>query len=70
MRGSPAQLRCIEEPGRQSQRAELVACCEEQDWNVDRVAVLLGVHRATLYRRLKRLGIQPPVSPAGGTGLN
>ena len=65
-----AQLRCIEEPGRQSQRAELVACCEEQDWNVDRVAVLLGVHRATLYRRLKRLGIQPPVSPAGGTGLN
>ncbi|MBK6781109.1 MAG: hypothetical protein IPG75_16420 [Gemmatimonadetes bacterium] len=47
-----------------------MACCEEQDWNVDRVAVLLGVHRATLYRRPKRLGIQPPVSPAGGTGLN
>ena len=62
--------RCPEDPGLQYQRAELVAYCEEQDWNVDRVAVLLGVHRATLYRRLKRLGIQPPVSPAGGAAQN
>ncbi len=58
-----------EDPGQQFQRAELMAYCEEQDWNVERVAVLLGVHRATLYRRLKRLGIQPPPIRPGPANL-
>ncbi len=58
-----------EDAARQYQRAELVSYCEEQGWNVDRVAVLLGVHRATLYRRLKRLGIQPPLTGPGSAGL-
>jgi hypothetical protein len=27
------------------------------DWDTDRAASLLGVHRATIYRRARRLGI-------------
>lgn len=36
----------------------LKALLEEVDWNVDLVAERLGVHRTTLYRRLRRLGIE------------
>ncbi|HET9387579.1 MAG TPA: sigma 54-interacting transcriptional regulator [Gemmatimonadales bacterium] len=40
-----------------AQRAELLAACEAGTWNADRVARLLGVHRATVFRRLKRSGL-------------
>ena len=40
-----------------AQRAELLTACEAEQWNADRVAQALGVHRATLFRRLKRAGI-------------
>ena len=39
------------------QRAELLTACEAEQWNADRVAQALGVHRATVFRRLKRAGI-------------
>jgi transcriptional regulator of acetoin/glycerol metabolism len=39
------------------QRAELLSACEAEDWNASRVAHALGIHRATLFRRLRRAGI-------------
>lgn len=32
---------------------------EQHDWNAERAAQELGIHRATLYRRMKRLGVVP-----------
>ncbi len=40
-----------------AERARLLSACEAHGWNADRVARDLGVHRATLFRRLKRAGI-------------
>jgi serine/threonine-protein kinase PknK len=37
---------------------------ERHAWNTEVAAKQLGVHRATLYRRMKRLGLTPPLSPA------
>jgi transcriptional regulator of acetoin/glycerol metabolism len=49
---------------------DLLLALEESNWDVDEVARRLGVHRATIYRRLKRgagarQGLAPslPASP-------
>jgi DNA-binding NtrC family response regulator len=39
-------------------RRELLAALERASWATDAVAETLGVHRATVYRRMKRLGIE------------
>jgi DNA-binding NtrC family response regulator len=36
---------------------QLVAALEQTKWDVDAAAASLGVHRATIYRRLARLGV-------------
>lgn len=41
-------------------RARLHRVLEEVGWSPDRAAESLGVHRATVYRRMKRLGILVP----------
>jgi len=43
--------------GEYGERERLVAACAAHDWDARRVAAALGVHRATLFRRLKRYGI-------------
>ena len=43
--------------GGPSERARLLLECERCGWNADRVARALGVHRATLFRKLKRAGL-------------
>jgi len=40
-----------------AQRAELISVCEAENGNAARIAHALGIHRATLFRRLKRAGI-------------
>lgn len=40
-------------------RSRLLRLLEECSWDTDSAAVSLGVHRATIYRRMERLGIQP-----------
>jgi len=42
---------------RLAERTELVRVLEHSDWNAERAATTLGIHRATIYRRLKRHGI-------------
>ena len=42
------------------ERHELGHLLEQCHWNTDLVAKQLGVHRATLYRRIKRLGLVAP----------
>jgi DNA-binding NtrC family response regulator len=42
------------------ERQRLTRLLHVADWNAGRVATDLGVHRSTLYRRLKRLGIVLP----------
>ncbi len=41
------------------ERQELTDHLRENDWNVPRTARQLGVHRTTIWRRMKRLGIEP-----------
>ena len=41
-------------------RQVLCETLAQHEWNADQAAQTLGVHRATLYRRMKRLGIVPP----------
>ena len=43
-------------------RRRLVTLLEEHGWNTARAAVHLGVHRVTVYRRMRRLGIRVPAA--------
>ena len=55
----------IHDPG---ERRELVAALQGAAWDVDRAAVDLGIHRATMYRRMKRHGVEAPrVAPSRAT---
>jgi len=48
-----------------SARDALVRLLEQEHWDTSGVAARLGTHRATVYRRMRRLGIQTPApSPA------
>jgi DNA-binding NtrC family response regulator len=48
-----------------SERRRLLQLLDGAAWDTDRTAAGLGIHRSTLYRRLKRLGIAlPPVRRA------
>lgn len=40
------------------ERRRLLSVLEESEWNVPNAAIRLGIDRATLYRRLKRHGIE------------
>jgi len=42
-----------------AQRQQLVEQLRANDWNVPRVARLLGLHRTTIWRRMKKLRIEP-----------
>jgi DNA-binding NtrC family response regulator len=46
-------------------RSRLFDVLERHGWDTERAAADLGVHRATVYRRMKRLGI-PPMVPEDG----
>jgi DNA-binding NtrC family response regulator len=39
---------------------DLLEKLEEYSWDIDEVASVLGVHRATIYRRLRRIGLEAP----------
>ncbi|MEM9074157.1 MAG: helix-turn-helix domain-containing protein, partial [Myxococcota bacterium] len=39
---------------------ELLTLLREHRWNITAVAKELGVHRATVHRKLKRLGVERP----------
>jgi len=41
----------------EAERASLVVMPERNEWNLSRVARLLGVTRMTIYNRLRRLGV-------------
>jgi len=41
-----------------AERRELVELLETTAWDTERAASLLGIHRATIYRRMKRHGIE------------
>jgi DNA-binding NtrC family response regulator len=49
-----------EAPHERRGRGDLVTVLREASWDVERAATQLGMHRATLYRRMKRLGIGAP----------
>ncbi len=53
-----------------TERSELVAVLQRAAWDTDRAASELGIHRATMYRRMKRHGIEIPsvTSPACRAG--
>jgi two-component system, NtrC family, response regulator len=46
-----------------AERSELVAALQRAAWDTGRAASELGIHRATMYRRMKRHGIEVPDSP-------
>jgi len=41
-------------------RRDFITVLEQAEWDTGRAAESLGVHRATIYRRLKRLGVEIP----------
>jgi transcriptional regulator of acetoin/glycerol metabolism len=47
-----------------AERSELVAVLENAAWDPGRAASELGIHRATMYRRMKRHGIEARGSPS------
>ncbi|MBI4705599.1 MAG: sigma-54-dependent Fis family transcriptional regulator [Deltaproteobacteria bacterium] len=38
---------------------------EQNGWNISRAATTLGIDRVTLYKKMRRFGIQRPARPAG-----
>jgi DNA-binding NtrC family response regulator len=50
------------------ERRALVSALQDVAWDVDRAAERLGIHRATIYRRMKRHGVEVPrVAPGRAT---
>jgi transcriptional regulator of acetoin/glycerol metabolism len=47
-------------PEAQQERDELVTTLAAHGWDTARAAAVMGVHRVTIYRRMRRLGIRPP----------
>lgn len=43
-----------------AERAQLIDALASADWQPDRAALILGVHRVTIYRRMKRLNVHVP----------
>jgi DNA-binding NtrC family response regulator len=48
------------------ERRDLIAVLEDTAWDTDRAASALGIHRATIYRRMKRHGIDLPSDVRSG----
>lgn len=46
------------------ERRELVTALERASWDTEMAATTLGIHRATIYRRMRRHGIDVPMSRA------
>lgn len=49
-------------PDQEFEKRRLQVLLDESQWDVNRVAELLGLHRGSVYRRMKHLGIQSPLS--------
>jgi DNA-binding protein Fis len=47
-----------ETPAESVERRQLTLLLQEAEWNVARVARMLGVTRVTIYKRMRRLGIE------------
>jgi transcriptional regulator with PAS, ATPase and Fis domain len=64
----PARLRPKRTPGAAGEAASfeeleawyLAEALERHGWNRQRTAEALGIHKTTLWRRIRRLGIKPP----------
>jgi transcriptional regulator with PAS, ATPase and Fis domain len=41
------------------ERAHILNTLEENDWNIQRTAKVLGIDRSTLYAKIKRYGLKP-----------
>jgi DNA-binding NtrC family response regulator len=52
-----------------SPRGRLMGELERLSWDTRAVAARLGVHRATVYRWMRRYKIEPPTSPVGDVAL-
>jgi len=61
--GAGAELLTVKanQDDREIARRSLLQVLESAAWNADRAAELLGVDRATVYRRMKREGISPAI---------
>ncbi len=46
-------------PTEVAQRQQLIECLRRNDWNVPRASRELGLHRTTVWRRMKKLRIEP-----------
>ena len=44
----------------EGERERLVRLLADHQWKIDRAAAVIGVHRATMYRWVRRLGIVLP----------
>jgi len=49
----------------EAERSFLLSVLERNRWNRAATARELGIHKTTLWRKMKRLGIEPPQSPEG-----
>jgi len=49
------------EPALAEKSAQLLALLRQERWNITKVARQLGVCRSTIYRRMEREGIAPPI---------
>ena len=47
-------------PTRQDDHQQIIEALRRVDDNVTEAARKLGIHRNTLYRKMRRLGIKPP----------
>jgi transcriptional regulator of acetoin/glycerol metabolism len=55
----PSAAEPTNSPGDALARRRLVDVLTSANWNIDRTALTLGVHRVTVYRHMKRLGVTP-----------
>ena len=57
-RGDPARAEGLEAIRGSSERAAILTALHEQRWNVSRAAQALGISRANIYEKMRKLGIR------------
>ena len=59
--GAPTSVRSANEAGTAARGTDdleqIISACEAHSWDAEQAAAALGVHRATLYRRLQEAGV-------------
>jgi DNA-binding NtrC family response regulator len=63
---TPASGRTLKQALEAPERQIILEVLESNNWNRHATAEILGINRTTLYKKMKRLGLEDAPGPRGG----